>query len=209
MKKRIYRLALGVLMLSSLSSCEILKSIPLTTTKTSGSKTKTATTITSTDNSNISKVEAISVEGPANAVTYIHKFRVIAVSEMKRTGVPASIKLAQSILESGYGSSELSKNANNHFGIKCGSDWKGKSYFLKSRGACFRAYASAEESFREHSDFLKGRSHYAELFKLKITDYKAWAKGLQKAGYATNSDYSEKLIELIERYKLHRYDTAR
>jgi flagellum-specific peptidoglycan hydrolase FlgJ len=146
------------------------------------------------------------LSGTALASSYISRYTTIAKEEMKRTGVPASIKLAQAILESGYGKSELAKNANNHFGIKCGGDWTGETYILKSKNACFRAYSSADESFRQHSDFLKGRSHYADLFKLKATDYKGWAKGLQKAGYATDSSYPSKLIELIERYKLYEYD---
>lgn len=142
--------------------------------------------------------------GTALATSYISRFKEIAIAERKRTGVPASIKLAQAILESGYGRSTLAKKANNHFGIKCGGDWNGKTYRLRS--SCFRAYGSADESFRQHSDFLKGRSHYASLFKLKVTDYKGWAKGLRKAGYATDPSYPSKLIELIERYKLYRYD---
>lgn len=144
--------------------------------------------------------------GNALASSYIARYKAIAISEMKRTGVPASIKIAQAILESGYGRSELAKNANNHFGIRCGNDWKGKTYHLKGKNSCFRAYSSVNESFKQHSDFLKGRSHYASLFKLKTTDYKGWARGLQKAGYATDSSYPAKLIELIERYKLYQYD---
>jgi flagellum-specific peptidoglycan hydrolase FlgJ len=211
MKKVIFRFLPVILIINFLSSCELLKTIPVGPVKTGTTNTNSRPSGTTSGNSNTasSSAESIIVDGPSNAVSYIHKYRSIAVSEMKRTGVPASIKLAQSILESGYGSSELSKNANNHFGIKCGGDWKGKSYYLKSRSSCFRAYISGEESFREHSDFLKGRSHYADLFKLKITDYKSWAKGLQKAGYATNSDYSDKLIELIERYKLYRFDNVK
>jgi flagellum-specific peptidoglycan hydrolase FlgJ len=142
--------------------------------------------------------------GTALATSYISRFKDIAIAERKRTGVPASIKLAQAILESGYGRSTLAQKANNHFGIKCGGDWTGKTY--RHRSSCYRAYSSADDSFRQHSDFLAGRSHYASLFKLKVTDYKGWAKGLRKAGYATDPSYPSKLIELIERYKLYRYD---
>lgn len=149
------------------------------------------------------EIDKINVQGPENAVNYINRFKSIAVDEMKRTGIPASIKLAQGILESGYGKSELAKNANNHFGMKCGSQWKGKTYQLK--GACYRAYANADVCYKEHSEFLK-RKHYEALFKLKKTDYRAWAKGLQKAGYATDKNYPSKLIEIIERYKLDRFD---
>jgi len=187
------------------ASCQLLKPAPRpaykrpTTTKPSTTKPPTTKPPTTTESD-------IKIVGPANAVNYLTKYKVIAVSEMKRTGVPASIKLAQAVLESGYGSSELATKANNHFGIKCGSGWKGKAYYLKSRGSCFRAYSSAEQSFKEHSDFLKGGKHYATLFKLKTSDYKGWANGLEKAGYATNKDYSDKLIELIERYKLYQFD---
>jgi len=149
------------------------------------------------------ELDKIIVEGPGNAVNYINRFKSIAVAEMKRTGVPASIKLAQGILESGYGSSELAKKANNHFGMKCGSQWSGKTYNLK--GSCYRAYVNADICYKEHSEFLK-RKHYEALFKLKKTDYKGWAKGLQKAGYATDKNYPSKLIEIIERYKLDRFD---
>ena len=152
---------------------------------------------------NEAKLDKIVIEGPDNAVKYIDRFKTIAVAEMKRTGVPASIKLAQGILESGYGSSELAKKANNHFGMKCGSQWNGKSY--KHQGSCYRAYPSAEICYKEHSEFLK-RKHYEGLFKLKKTDYKGWAKGLQKAGYATDKNYPSKLIELIERFKLYKFD---
>jgi flagellum-specific peptidoglycan hydrolase FlgJ len=149
------------------------------------------------------ELDKLVIEGPDNAVKYIDRFKAIAVAEMKRTGVPASIKLAQGILESGYGSSELAKKANNHFGMKCGSQWNGKSY--KHQGSCYRAYPSAEICYKEHSEFLK-RKHYEGLFKLKKTDYKGWAKGLQKAGYATDKNYPSKLIELIERFKLYKFD---
>jgi len=158
--------------------------------------------IPSNDNGNNSS----SGSATATASAYIERFKPIAIAEMKRTGVPASIKMAQAILESGYGRSELAKKANNHFGIKCGSGWTGKTYKLRSKNACFRAYSSAEESFRQHSDFLRNGSRYADLFKLKTTDYKGWARGLRKAGYATSSSYPSKLIELIERYRLHQYD---
>ena len=190
MKNKIKKTSLAVLVLIFLNSCVLTKN-------------------SSSHNTNpVYKENNFDIKGPTNAVNYIKKYHSISINEMKRTGVPASIKLAQAILESGYGSSELSTKANNHFGIKCGSTWKGKSYYLKSRQSCFRAYNSAEESFVEHSNFLKNGSRYDDLFKLKKSDYKAWAKGLQKAGYATNSDYSSKLIELIERYKLFQFDNS-
>ena len=139
---------------------------------------------------------------------YIERYSAIAVEEMYRSGVPASITLAQGLLESGYGRSALASKANNHFGIKCHNDWSGaKSYHDDDRkGECFRKYANAEDSFRDHSDFLRYRDRYKFLFDLKTTDYKAWAYGLKRAGYATDPAYPSKLIKLIEDYKLYEYD---
>lgn len=140
---------------------------------------------------------------------YIKKYRDIAVEEMKRYHIPASITLAQGLLESGAGQSTLARKSNNHFGIKCGGDWNGRtvSHNDDARGECFRAYKHPRESYEDHSKFLAGRSRYASLFKLKITDYKGWARGLKKAGYATNPRYADQLIGIIELYELHRYDT--
>lgn len=139
---------------------------------------------------------------------YIQKYKDIARSEMQKVGIPASIKLAQGILESGFGNSELSRNANNHFGIKCHKEWNGKTYRMDDdeKNECFRVYKNPEESFHDHSHFLTSRSRYAGLFALSQTDYKSWAEGLQKAGYATNPKYASILIGLIERYELHHYD---
>lgn len=139
---------------------------------------------------------------------YIERYSEIAVSEMARTGVPASITLAQGILESDCGRSDLAVNANNHFGIKCHNDWNGLTYRHDDETAqeCFRAYASAEESFMAHSDFLKDRSRYAALFKLDPTDYKGWANGLSYCGYATDPMYPEKLIRIIEENSLFEFD---
>lgn len=139
---------------------------------------------------------------------YLELYAESAVREMKRSGVPASITLAQGMLESSFGNSELAQKANNHFGIKCHSDWTGKSVKMDddAKNECFRKYNSVYESYVDHSDFLKNRSRYAELFDLKITDYKGWAKGLKKAGYATNPKYADLLIDIIERYDLHQYD---
>ena len=139
---------------------------------------------------------------------YIRKYSKVAVSEMRRTGVPASITLAQGLLESAAGQSYLAVEGNNHFGIKCHNNWKGKEIHKDAevRDECFRAYSNAEASFRDHSDFLRFQNRYKSLFNLKPTDYKRWAVGLQKAGYATDPKYSEKLIKIIEDYKLYRYD---
>lgn len=140
---------------------------------------------------------------------YIQKWAPTAVREMYRSGVPASITLAQGILESRYGLSPLASEGNNHFGIKCHKDWKGKSmrYDDDAKGECFRVYDSADASFQDHSDFLRYRDRYKFLFDLKTTDYKGWAYGLKKAGYATDPNYPAKLIKYIEDYRLYEYDT--
>ena len=147
--------------------------------------------------------------------SYIQRYQELAVREMHRTGIPASIKMAQAILESDAGRSDLAKNANNHFGIKCGSDWNGPTYGKKDdeRGAvgfkkksCFRKYNTPEQSFTAHSDFLTTRPNYAPLFDISPTNYKKWAKGLKKAGYATSNQYPKRLISVIERYDLDRLD---
>ena len=139
---------------------------------------------------------------------YIKKYRDIAVEEMERYHIPASITLAQGLLESGAGQGTLARKSNNHFGIKCGSDWRGKSvkHDDDARDECFRVYKNAADSYRDHSKFLVGRPRYASLFKLDMTDYKGWAHGLKKAGYATNPRYAYQLIDIIERYDLYKYD---
>ncbi|MEE1298852.1 MAG: glucosaminidase domain-containing protein [Muribaculaceae bacterium] len=138
---------------------------------------------------------------------YIKQYKDIAIKHQKKYGIPASITLAQGLLESSAGSSRLAREANNHFGIKCGSGWKGKTIKHKAeRGKeCFRKYKNAEESYEDHSRFLK-RDRYKPLFKLKTSDYKGWARTLRKCGYATDKKYPDKLISLIERYKLYQYD---
>ena len=139
---------------------------------------------------------------------YIEKYAETAVREMKATGIPASITLAQGCLESGNGNSTLATKANNHFGIKCHNNWKGKTikHDDETPGECFRSYKNADESFRDHSDFLRYRDRYAFLFDLEPTDYKGWAYGLQKAGYATAKTYATSLIKIIEDEELWRYD---
>jgi LysM repeat protein len=138
---------------------------------------------------------------------YIEQYKDIAISEMKRSGVPASITLAQGIHETESGNSDLVKKSNNHFGIKCKSTWTGENVFHDddANGECFRAYSNAEESYRDHSDFLRSNKRYAFLFKLDASDYKGWAKGLKKAGYATNPRYPDILIKNIEQYNLQQY----
>lgn len=148
---------------------------------------------------------------------YIEQYRDLAISEMHRTGIPASIKLAQAILESNAGLSTLAREANNHFGIKCGSQWNGKTFYRKDddrnqRGklikSCFRAFRDPVDSFMEHSDFLavQNRKRYDFLFGYGTSDYTSWAFGLKKAGYATHREYPNLLIKLIEEYQLHRFD---
>ena len=139
---------------------------------------------------------------------YIKKYRELAVEEMKKYHIPASITLAQGLLESGAGQSALARKSNNHFGIKCGSDWYGKtvSHDDDTRGECFRAYKHPKDSYEDHSKFLVGRPRYASLFNLNITDYRGWARGLKKAGYATNPRYADQLIGIIELYELYKYD---
>lgn len=141
---------------------------------------------------------------------YIIMYKEDAIIEMYRTGVPASITLAQGILESQNGNSRLAKEANNHFGIKCKTGWTGKTITADddAEGECFRAYESVLESYRDHSNFLRENWRYSECFKLERTDYKGWAEGLRKAGYATNPNYHTLITGIIERFKLHEFDLA-
>jgi len=141
-------------------------------------------------------------------IAYIDQFKAIAMKEMKRTGVPASITLAQAIVESNSGESNLAKNHNNHFGIKCKSDWTGARAYQDddAKQECFRAYDAAELSFKDHSNFLKNRPNYVDLFLLDPVDDTAWAYGLKKAGYATAADYPKKLLKIIDDYELAQYN---
>lgn len=139
---------------------------------------------------------------------YIEQYSEIAIQEMKLYKIPASITLAQGVLESRSGTSVLTRKSNNHFGIKCHKSWKGKktSHDDDEKGECFRVYKHPRSSYRDHSLFLFERTRYKDLFKLKITDYKGWARGLRKAGYATDKAYPKKLIKIIEDYELYKYD---
>ncbi|MBQ8501408.1 MAG: glucosaminidase domain-containing protein [Bacteroides sp.] len=140
---------------------------------------------------------------------YIKQYAPLAVEQMQQYKIPASITLAQGLLESGAGRSSLARQSNNHFGIKCHNNWRGKRVYHDddARGECFRAYNHPRDSYKDHSLFLKSGSRYAFLFKLKITDYKGWARGLKKAGYATDPSYANRLITIIEDYELYKYDT--
>lgn len=142
--------------------------------------------------------------------TYIDQYRDMAIEQMLRNKIPASITLAQGILESGAGNSELVKKGNNHFGIKC-HGWTGRTVHKDddAKQECFRAYNNAQESYEDHSKFLTKNKRYSQLFSLSITDYKGWAHGLKACGYATNPNYAPMLINLIELYKLYEYDRAK
>lgn len=141
---------------------------------------------------------------------YIKTYSDLAVQHQKKYKIPASITLAQGLLESGAGQSSLARKSNNHFGIKCHSDWRGGRVYHNDdlRGECFRKYKRVEDSYEDHAKFLQ-RSRYDRLFQLKITDYKGWARGLQKCGYATDRAYANKLIKVIEDYELYRYDSGK
>ena len=150
----------------------------------------------------------ISKPSTPQVLDYIQQYRSLAMEEMRLYGIPASIKLAQGIYESGAGTSRLAREANNHFGIKCKTEWKGSTILHTDdlRNECFRRYETAEESYRDHSVFLRTRNHYAFLFQLDPTDYKGWAFGLKRAGYATSSSYPQAILRIIETYRLFEYD---
>lgn len=189
-------LLVSLLVLGLFVSCSSKKSTVLKNPKTSTSKTTKGSSKHPTKG-------GTSLSG----LNYIDKYKEVAVREMNQYGIPASIKLAQALLESGNGNSYLAVEANNHFGIKCGGVWNGKTIARDDDNPndCFRVYKNAEESYRDHSQFLL-RKRYEKLFSLSKDDYKGWAKGLKAAGYATNPRYPDLLIDLIERYDLHKYD---
>lgn len=163
-------------------------------------KTETPKTVIKSPPKNASYAEVVS--------NYINNYSTIAKDEMAKYGIPASITLAQGILESGAGRGELTKKANNHFGIKCHTTWTGDRVYHDDDELqeCFRKYKDPKYSFRDHSLFLTGRSRYSDLFSLRKDDYKGWARGLKKAGYATDPKYPNKLISIIDRYDLTKYD---
>jgi len=149
-------------------------------------------------------------QSPEAVKAYVDRYKAIAIEEMKTCGIPASVTLAQGIHESGCGMSVLAQKSNNHFGIKCHEEWTGNKYHHDDDAPqeCFRVYNSPEESFRDHSEFLKSRPRYSGLFKLGATDYSSWARGLKSAGYATNPQYPQIIIKLIEDYGLYQYDNG-
>lgn len=196
-----------VLTLSIVLSCNSAKS-PISTTNKSSSKSTVS--IRNKRKSPSEVIRSTSNTSVSNEIirSYVHQYKDVAMKNMKIYGIPASIILAQGILESGAGRGDLSQTANNHFGIKCTSDWTGESvrHDDDARQECFRKYSNSDESYRDHALFLKNRNRYAALFTLDKDDYKAWAKGLRAAGYATDSRYPEKLISYIERYDLAQFD---
>ena len=221
------RINILILLLLFFVSCNTNKSVIQTTKK--GSKAKTSVVNTNRKTAGNSSVENKSKAKPDRnyspnthileatsrvkvtndmILDYIETYKDIAQSNMKKYGIPASIILGQAILESGAGTAILSEQANNHFGIKCHKDWLGESvkYDDDAIAECFRKYFNASDSFRDHALFLTAGSRYSSLFKLEKTDYKAWAKGLKAAGYATDAQYPTKLIGIIERFQLYKYD---
>jgi len=154
---------------------------------------------------------AIASHAQHTRMAYISTFQELAIEEMGRSGIPASIKIAQACLESRNGNSELSQKSNNHFGIKCKRNWKGKKVYYDDdhKNECFRRYRSVKDSYIDHTNFLMSNQRYAFLFKLSPNDYKGWAKGLKKAGYATARNYDKRLIQIIEENKLYRLDSKK
>lgn len=199
-------------------SCSTNKLVIQTTKKSSKPYTSTENTSRKSTNkstsSNYSKTETLEATSRVKVtnemiLTYINNYKSVAQANMKKYGIPASIILGQALLESGSGTGILCVQANNHFGIKCNNDWTGESvkYNDDTADECFRKYKNPFDSFRDHSLFLSGKTRYSSLFKLDKTDYKAWAEGLREAGYATDKLYPTKLITLIEKYQLYKYDT--
>ena len=212
----------GLLLLVSCSSSKpVVRTTKKSTPVTRATKKPVAKTTTTNKSNQKSSQESVKpstevLEATSNVkvttemvLKYIDDFKDIAKDNMRQHGIPASITLAQGILESGVGQGSLSKRANNHFGIKCHKEWTGPSVRHDDDSAqeCFRKYDDPADSYRDHSLFLTTRSRYASLFDLPGDDYKAWAKGLRAAGYATDTKYPDKLISLIERYQLNQYDT--
>lgn len=195
-----YRKIVITVIILTLISCNSTKTMVFST---KGKKTKSNY---SSNNGNKSTSNPVVTSDLVNG--YIFHYKDIAISNMKNYGIPASIILAQGILESGAGQSKLSLTSNNHFGIKCYTDWKGETTFYDDDKSqeCFRKYKNPEESFQDHANIVSKRTRYASLFELPKDDYKGWAKGLRAAGYATDPKYPEKLINYIERYHLDQYD---
>lgn len=205
-----FKKSLLFLIVLTLISCHATKSPIVTTKKGAAGNNSYSSKNKKTTKGRREIIESSSrtVVTNDNVSNYVLQYKDIAMSNMKNYGIPASIILAQGILESGAGRGDLAVSANNHFGIKCHSDWTGDSvkHDDDSSQECFRKYNKAAESYRDHALFLTGKGRYASLFELDKDDYEAWAKGLRKAGYATDPKYPDKLISYIERYNLAQYD---
>lgn len=206
-RNRVKTLGLLIVMIGALSSCGSKKSVG-TVVSEDGMTPRERYLYSQSEE--IFEDFKVRNQGSVNSFTvdYIGTYKDIAIRKMEEYKIPASITLAQGILESGNGLSELTRKANNHFGIKCHSGWKGKKVYHDDdrRNECFRKYPNPEGSFSDHSKFLTTRGRYEFLFDLRPDDYKAWAKGLKKAGYATDRKYPRKLISFIENFELYKYD---
>lgn len=217
MIKKIACLLVVILLISCGGSKKYVKTSknkPTTTKRTVQTKKRTTNTKSATTKGVERETETIISTSKTTVYTdvvfaYVNDFKEIAKGNMKNYGIPASIILAQGILESGAGRGDLAKRSNNHFGIKCHTGWEGEKVYHDDDSAqeCFRKYNDPAESYKDHALFLTSRSRYSDLFKLGKDDYEAWAKGLRKAGYATDPKYPEKLISYIEKYNLHQYDS--
>lgn len=218
MKTKLALLLLGLFVISCTSTRPVVRTTtkPKVTTKKQPVVTQTKPVNTKPNTTTNPKTDTqVSLEATSNVKTYaeeiqfyVDNFKEIAQNNMKAHGIPASITLAQGILESGAGKGKLALSANNHFGIKCHKEWTGDSVKHDDDAAqeCFRKYEDPAESYRDHSLFLTSRPRYSSLFKLDKGDYESWAKGLKAAGYATDVKYPDKLIGLIERFELYKYD---
>ncbi|MBL4605845.1 MAG: glucosaminidase domain-containing protein [Flavobacteriaceae bacterium] len=206
MRFRVILLLVGVLFLASCSSSRRVTTKKTKKVTISESKPKKFPSVKQVQH--VRKLERDDKSLNKHTLQYIRKYAPLAVLEMHQYKIPASITLAQGILESGNGRSGLASKSNNHFGIKCHKGWKGERVYHDDdeKGECFRKYKYVETSYKDHSKFLSGRRRYENLFKLRKTDYKGWAKGLKKAGYATDRKYPKKLIKIIQNYKLYEFD---
>jgi flagellum-specific peptidoglycan hydrolase FlgJ len=204
-----YRILIFVFIISLfIGSCKAKKRV--TATKNENTIEKVVIPNKEEKNQDLSDLKEIPEKASYTEVVaiYIENYSQIAKDEMEEFGIPASITIAQGILESGAGRGELTMRSNNHFGIKCHKEWDGGRVYHDDDELqeCFRKYKDPRNSFRDHSLFLSQRSRYKNLFNLRIDDYKGWAKGLRKAGYATDPKYPNKLIDIIERYQLYEFD---
>ena len=203
------KLFFGVLAILFLASCSSSRRVTVNKKKQKVTVVEHKTKLPSVQQiQHVRKLERGNKSLNKYTLQYVRKYAPLAVLEMHKYDIPASITLAQGILESGNGRSQLASKSNNHFGIKCHVGWKGEKVYHDDdeKGECFRKYKFVETSYEDHSEFLSGRRRYANLFKLRKTDYKGWAKGLKKAGYATDKKYPNKLIKIIQEYELYEFD---